>query len=261
MRIPTGFDIASRINLPLVVGAVELKLSHEPAPGTPLDAAGRAAAARANPVVLVPGFGGSAKSYAAIGRALDRDGFRHTTFVPPHHGLGDVRTAAALLGTAVNNELAATGATQVQLVGHSKGGAVIGELERSDLAAGSVSRVESITTIAYPHQGLAAIFPLNTFAGQLATSLASEVGTGMVQTNEGSFVDALLAANLPRHVRMESIFAAGKDGLVEPARAHLDGARNVPIGTPDNHPDHMHMLVDDRAYEALRANLLNIEGN
>ena len=182
MRIPTAIDIASRINLPLVVGAVEHHLAQGPAPGTPLDAAGHAAAERANPVVLVPGFGGSAESYNAIDRALDRDGFRHTVFEPPHHGLGDVRTAAALLSDAVNNELAATGASEVQLVGHSKGGAVISELERSDLAAGSTPRVESITTLAYPHHGLPATFPMNTYPWQLATSLASEVGTGMVQT-------------------------------------------------------------------------------
>jgi len=256
MRPATIIDIAARIHYPSVVGAVERRLAQSPAPGSIERVPGRAAAASANPVVLVPGFGGSATSFDAIARALTRDGIRHTIFEPPHNGLGDVRTAAALLAGHIDEVRAATGAAEVQLVGHSKGGAVVAELERSDLAAGARRRVESITTLAYPHHGLDAAFPMNTAAWKAATSLASEVGTGIVQTNEGAFIDALIAADLPAHVRLASIYAAGRDGIVEPARAHLRGATNVPIGTAERHPSHMDLLVDDRAYEAIRANLM-----
>ena len=89
-------------------------------------------AAHPNPVVLVHGtFGNRSTNWQTYGPLLRNNGYcvfaltyGATSAVPypgAFGGLGDIRDSAAELGTFVDRVLAATGARQVDIVGHSQG--------------------------------------------------------------------------------------------------------------------------------------------
>jgi triacylglycerol lipase len=104
------------------------------------------------PIVLAHGFLGKGEGFASfnaqISDALTKDG--HVVVrasVPP---LGDVNIRAKALAHDVDEALAKTGATKVNIVAHSMGG-----LDARELVSvlGYGDRVASITTISTPHRG------------------------------------------------------------------------------------------------------------
>jgi triacylglycerol lipase len=101
------------------------------APGTN-DWSCKPTAAHPNPVVLVHGtLGNRATNWQTYGPLLRNNGY--CVFAPTYGatlplpypgalgGLGDIRDSAQELGTFVDQVLAATGATKVDIVGHSQG--------------------------------------------------------------------------------------------------------------------------------------------
>lgn len=85
------------------------------------------------PVVLVPGtWANQADDFAAVSPLLADNGYcvytdnlGQTDYGDYMSQVGDIPTSASELATVVNKVLAATGATRVDLVGHSQGGGVL----------------------------------------------------------------------------------------------------------------------------------------
>lgn len=102
------------------------------------------------PVVLVPGYGGSQQSLAALAGRLRADGRDATVLALPGDGTGDLDGQARALQAAVGGVLRRTGAPSVDLIGYSAGGVVA----RLYVARhGGRARVRRVVTLGSPHHG------------------------------------------------------------------------------------------------------------
>lgn len=102
------------------------------------------------PVLLVPGYGGSAASLEPLAVALRSAGRDVTVVQLPDQARGDLTGQADALGVTATSVLARSGAPSVDVVGYSAGGVVarlwVGE------AAGA-SSVRRLVTLGSPHHG------------------------------------------------------------------------------------------------------------
>ena len=114
--------------------------------GTPLKQA-----VDSSPVLLVHGYGNDASSMRAVQRSLARDGFDVFTIDLPNFGYGDAMADAAIVKAKVAAILASTGAKQVDLVGHSRGGLVARASRQLLDPDGSIGRV---VTVSSANQGI-----------------------------------------------------------------------------------------------------------
>jgi triacylglycerol esterase/lipase EstA (alpha/beta hydrolase family) len=102
------------------------------------------------PVLLVPGYGGSAVSVQVLADALLDAGRDARVVRPTGSGTKDLRRQAEDLRDAVEAALDETGAPSVDLVGYSAGGVVV-RIYVADLGGGS--HVRRAVTLASPHHG------------------------------------------------------------------------------------------------------------
>jgi triacylglycerol esterase/lipase EstA (alpha/beta hydrolase family) len=114
-----------------------------------------AAAPPKDPVIIVEGTGSSEPllpllDYNQLAERLRADGYQPFLFRLPGQGLGDIGVTSTALPPFVDQVLAQTGATQVDLIGHSQGG-LIGRYYVKFL--GGNAKVRSIIGLAAPHYG------------------------------------------------------------------------------------------------------------
>src|ERR1700742_229916 len=81
-----------------------------------------AAACKGEPVVLVHGTFGDASNWAYVAPQLQHAGYCTFALNYGNHATGDIPTSAQQLKTFVDGVLAQTGASKVDIVGHSQGG-------------------------------------------------------------------------------------------------------------------------------------------
>lgn len=115
----------------LIAGGLGSVLNPSRSPAGTNDYSCRPSAAHPDPVVLVHGtFGNAYDSWSGLGPVLRS--FGYCVFAVNYgassgalfKGTGDIPTSAAQIGQFVDGVLAATGASKVDLVGHSQGGSV-----------------------------------------------------------------------------------------------------------------------------------------
>lgn len=128
-----------------------------PPPGA--DGSGACPAAHPHPVVLVHGtFANRYDNWSRLSPTLAEDGYcvfavqyGNTPYgTPLVGGLGHIAASVAQLARFVDGVLAATGARQVDLVGHSQGGLLA---EYYAKLAGGVARVHSVVALSPPTHG------------------------------------------------------------------------------------------------------------
>jgi triacylglycerol lipase len=195
-----------------------------------------APAAKARPVLLVHGFGGTKSSWSQLARTLSARGmtFYAITYAP--FGTS-VEQLADRLAAEVKRMLSQTGADKVHLVGHSLGGVVIAQA----LASGRLTgQVDTVVTLGAPFGGSpwAQLLPF----GAMVRAL-----------RQGSpLLRRLAYAPAPDGVRWLA-FTAALD-LVVPGRrsvpAHA-GAETVTIGGVG----HLGMLLSDQVVGRIAAAL------
>jgi triacylglycerol lipase len=77
---------------------------------------------KGDPVVLVHGTFGDASNWAVMAPQLQAQGYCTFALNYGNHGTGDIATSAQELARFVDGVLAQTGASKVDIVGHSQGG-------------------------------------------------------------------------------------------------------------------------------------------
>ena len=168
-----------------------------------------------SPILLVHGLACNCGSWFWFRRQLERRGHRVYTMdcTPP---LSRIAKYGDQIGSAVDEVLAATGATQVNLIGHSQGGLSI----RAYLDRHGDEKVDKIITLGSPHQG--------TWLARLA------LGPNAFDMRiDGEWLTALLALERKRssapYGKFTCIFTY-HDNLVAPQlHGVLPGAQAIPL--------------------------------
>lgn len=214
----------------------------------------RPTAAHPEPVVLVHGtFANGTNSWQYIGNALRANGYCVFTLEyggrpgSPFGGLAPVKESAQQLATFVDAVLAKTGASKVDLVGHSQGGMMprwyIDRL-------GGADKVDDLVGLSSSNHGTTfnGLFTLaKQFPGGTETLLAGcpacrdqEVGSPFMQELNGG------GDNLSPSVTY-TVIQTRFDEVVTPyTSAFLDGATNIELQDvcPTHPTDHLGVLYD-----------------
>ena len=172
------------------------------------------------PVLLVPGYGGSTSGLQTLADRLTAAG-RDAAVVPlPGNGTGDLTAAAEVLGDAVDDALARTGASGVDVVGYSAGGVVA----RIWAADGGADQARRILTLGSPHHG-------TTVADLAAGVLPEECPEACQELTTGSRLLAGLNAGdeTPAGPTWVSVWTTADTTVSPPESATLDGALHLPV--------------------------------
>jgi triacylglycerol lipase len=184
------------------------------------DPASPAAQDTPGPVLLVPGYGGSTTSLQTLADRLTADGRDATVVAVPGDGTGDLNASADVLGTAVDDALARSGAESVDVVGYSAGG-VIARLWAAD---GGAAQARRVLTLGAPHHG-------TTVADLASGVLPAECPEGCRQLTTDSDLLARLNAGdeTPDGPTWVSVWTTADTVVNPPDSAELDGALDLPV--------------------------------
>ncbi|MGC5308856.1 esterase/lipase family protein [Micromonospora zamorensis] len=227
-----------------------------PAHPTPAPAAPEAfaAAAAANPVIVVGGLSGIAVAYEPMAARLRADGYRTFIYQLPGLGLGDIPTSARAFATYVDQVRASTGAATVDVVAHSEGGLVSRYYLKRLGGTAAIGRYVSLGT---PHYG--------TYVANIVAFLGLGSCAGVVACQQMTIGSAFLADlnagdDTPGAVRYTTIRTL-QDELVRPTGNAVvnDGATNVLIQTycPLRVVGHLGLVLDGTAYTIVRGALVD----
>lgn len=175
---------------------------------------------RPYPVILIHGTISSKNVWQNLVLRLRADDF--VVFCPDYgmHGTQDIPTSAADVGAYIEQVLAATGATQVDIVGHSQGGLLarywINELGGEDY-------VHHLITLGSPHHGtslqgmMGGLLTRETTHRMAMATIRRVFGpAGMQQVMGSPVLETLAASEDTRPDVMYSCFATLNDSTVVP---------------------------------------------
>jgi len=108
------------------------------------------AGAANRPLVVLPGLADNISIFTGLKRALEQCGAGPVVSFGYSPLVGDVRTAAARLAEQIEQLCTVTGASTVDIVGHSLGGLIARYYVQR---LGGHARVGTVVTIATPHRG------------------------------------------------------------------------------------------------------------
>ncbi len=200
------------------------------------------------PVLLVPGYGGATSALEELAARLQARGRDATVVQLPGNATGDMHDQANALGDAADAAMESTGATSVDVVGHSAGG-VVARLWVSE-SGGSVTR--RVVTLGSPHHG--------TSIAALARDLVPDsCPVACRQLSPDS--DLLLGLNAddetPTGPLFVSIWTRLDRVVTPPESARLSGAVNVRVQAvcPGSRVDHGDLPRDPRVQAMILAEL------
>ena len=199
--------------LVLVLAAAVAAVAALGGPGRAPEAVRRAAEV---PVLVVPGYNGTAASVGTLAARLRAAGREVVAVELPDRATRDLRVSADALGRAVDR----TGAARVDLVGYSAGGVVI-RLWLADPAR--ALRARRVVLLGSPNHG--------TELAGAAAALDPGVCGSVCQMAPGSGLLAELnrGDETPPGPEFFSIWTAGDQTVVPPATAALEGATNIRV--------------------------------
>ena len=186
----------------------------------------------------------------AIERSLARDGFDVSSIDLPNFGYGDAMADAAVVQAKVAEIKARTGAANVDLIGHSRGGIVSRAAKQLLDTDGSIGRV---VTVSSANQGI--------HLGPFDRLGALALPEGMQQIRRGTTLVDELHRTRGSH-DLIAVGTNGVDGVLVPADAsRIERAPFLPVDEgrtigPMSRVGHYGILRDDRSYETIRGALL-----
>ena len=164
------------------------------------------------PIILSHGYAMNRANFLPLARRLVRAGYG-PVYGFEYWTLGKIPSAATRLGEYIDEVCQATGAEQVDLVGHSMGGLV----SRYYAVCQAPGRVRNLVTLGSPHRG----------------TVVSAVGFGRlaVELAPGSPVlERLDAHGIPEGLRVLAIWSRSDALVPGPKTASLPGAHEVVYG-------------------------------
>ena len=191
------------------------------------------------PIVLVHGYVHNRSAFLAMSRALRRSGFQYVHTMNYNPLTADIPALAKRLGQEVQRVLDATGAEQVQIVGHSMGGMVARAYVQ---LFGGEEHVDTVITLGTPHRG--------THSARLGAGPAAR------QLRPGSpFLRTLEESARPGPVRWVSYYS-DLDAMVIPASSAKlvhPALKAVNIKTRDT--GHLSLLMSGEILRGVTAHL------
>jgi len=197
------------------------------------------------PVVVVAGLMQDANTVAPLAKGLKAQGFNVTVFVPPDLGMGNINDYALLLRKTVNDVVKKTGATQVDLIGHSEGGLTA----RRYVQTTEDAPVHTLISMGTPQQGTEV---LDLTGSLLVDSLLKGFTAASVAFQQMT-VGSLFLVDMneqndptPGAVRYLAI-GTEKDAITQPvARSAIPGAEHVVMqqACPGRNAGHFGLLED-----------------
>jgi triacylglycerol lipase len=181
---------------------------------------GPADQSRPGPVIVVPGYGGTASDLDPLVEQLRRDGRTVVAFQPTQGATGDLRVQARRLADLADRTMEKADADSVDVVGYSAGGVIARLFVRDE---GGASVVRRVLTLGSPHHGTEVAAIAQDVAGGCPAA-CEQLATGsdlMRRLNAG---DETPAGPLWITVRTDD------DRTVTPSdSAELDGALNIDV--------------------------------
>ncbi|WP_031027926.1 esterase/lipase family protein [Streptomyces albus] len=226
-------------------------------------------AAHPRPVVLVHGtFGNSVDNWLGLAPYLVKRGYCVFSLDygqlpgrPFFHGLGPIEKSAEQLSAYVDKVLAATGAGEVDIVGHSQGGMMPRQYLKFH---GGAAKVRALIGIAPSNHGTT-LSGLAKLADQFPPvgDVVEEIGPALLQQKEGSdFLEKLNAGGDTVPGVEYTVIATRFDEVVTPYRTQfLDGpnVRNIRVQDlcPLDVSEHLAVALTDRVAWHETANALD----
>jgi triacylglycerol lipase len=174
--------------------------------------------AEAGPVVLVPGYGGEARTLEVLAGQIRATGRRAIVVRLPAAGTGDLHEQAAVVDKYVSDALR-DGAPSVDLIGYSAGGIVARLWSQEHDGAHKARR---IITIGSPHHG-------TTLAAAGAAALPGACPTACQQLVPGSRLLAGLVTPVVHPPTWLSLWTEQDRTVTPPASARLEGALSLSV--------------------------------
>jgi triacylglycerol lipase len=181
---------------------------------------GPADQSRPGPVLVVPGYGGTASDLDPLVEQLRRDGRTVVAFEPTQGGTGDLAVQARRLADLATRTMDRADADSVDVVGYSAGGVIARLYVRDE---GGASVVRRVLTLGSPHHG--------TDVAAFAEQAAGTCPPACVQLATGSALIQRLNAGdeTPAGPRWITV-RTDQDRTVTPTdSAELDGALNIEV--------------------------------
>src|SRR3954470_5166891 len=200
-----------------------------------------AAAQAREPVVLVHGTFGDSSNWGYIRPQLEAAGYRTFAIDYGNRATGDIATSARQLRDFVNRVLAVTGASKVDIVGHSQGGMMPRYYIKN---LGGADKVDDLIGLAPSNHGTTL---------PLAGGSDPPFGPPCRQQAAGSdFLTALNAGDETPGAVDYTVVETKYDEVVTPyTSAFLDGATNVLLQAkcPHDLSEHLSIMVDQTAVQ------------
>lgn len=206
-----------------------------------LFSAPQAQAAGRDPVIVVAGTFSPGIANQPLAQRLRNAGFNTTVFQLPTLGTQDIPTTALALRDRINQVLAQTGASKVDLVAHSQGGLVARQYIKY---LGGAAKVDKLVTLGSPHYGtsLANLAAFVTLGTCLNIQGCRDMETGSTFLNNLNAGPDVIAPNKIVSIR------TSYDEVVFPHSTSVlnDGATNLRLQDrcPLRVVDHLGLIFD-----------------
>ncbi|MER3395775.1 MAG: lipase [Acidimicrobiia bacterium] len=221
--------------------------------GTSTPAAAQTYQPARNPVLLVHGLTADSLSWIVFKARLESDGFTVFTVDIPNRGFGDIAKNSQVVAAKVAEIKQKTGASKVDVVGHSEGGL---EARYYIKYLGGSQHVGRYVSLGTPQYG--------TVLANFSTmyNLASLVGClacYQMTINSSFLVDLNAGDDTPGNVKYTTVYTA-YDELVQPywnAALKNSPVMNVKIQSicPFRVVGHLGLVIDGTTYQIARAAL------
>jgi triacylglycerol lipase len=208
-----------------------------------------ASAAVPDTVIIVAGTFSPAIANEPLAARLRADGFTVRIFELPTLGTQDINLSAQALNTFADGVRAQTGASKVDLIGHSQGGLVARSYVKS---YGGAGEVDSLITLGTPNRGtyVANLVGFLGFGNCLTVVACQQMSIG------SSYLDNLNAGDDTIGSVRYTTFRTLQDELVRPVdnATLFDGATNVLVQSKCwlRVVGHLGLILDGAVYSGVR---------